>query len=335
MPTGFYRWSKAPNTNANVTYTWAEGMSPSSVNDSHRGNMSELAQWRDDIAGAIVTTGSATAYEVTSYQAFETLALMSGNLIAFTPHVTNTGTSTLNVDGLGAKPLRAAPSVELFAGTLIEGTPYLCLYNNSDAAWYLHGGVGNPNAYSIPLGASVTYWGSTAPSTNFALAQGQAISRTTYAALYALIGNTYGAGNGATTFNIPDVVGRVPVMLDAGSARISSTFFGSSPATLGNVGGSQSHTLTTAQLASHTHANTVSETPHAHTETQHSAVVNTSNFQDTAHFCAGPNGGSIQSALSTGSATAGVSISNASAGSGSAHNNMQPGIISNHIIRVL
>src|SRR6188768_4255020 len=150
-----YLWSRtaASNSSADSNVNWAEGQAPSSVNDSARAMMASLAGYRDDIAGAIVTGGTSTAYTVTSYQVFDTLAHMSGQTIAFTPHATNGATVTLNVDGLGAKPLRSAPSAELPAGVLVQGTPYAALYNSSDAAFYLHGFFSNP--YSIPVGASV------------------------------------------------------------------------------------------------------------------------------------------------------------------------------------
>ena len=51
---------------------------------------------------------------------------------------------TLNVDGLGAKPLPLSPGVELPAGTLIQGTPYVATYFNSAAQWILQGLAGNP-----------------------------------------------------------------------------------------------------------------------------------------------------------------------------------------------
>jgi microcystin-dependent protein len=60
------------------------------------------------------------------------------------------------------------------------------------------------------VGLVLPYAGSSAPS-GWLLCQGQAISRTTYAALYALCGTTYGVGDGSTTFNIPDLRGRLPV----------------------------------------------------------------------------------------------------------------------------
>lgn len=89
---------------------------------------------------------------------------------------------------------------------------------------------------SIPAGVVNLYTGITAP-TNWMFCQGQAISRTTYAALYAVIGTRYGVGDGSTTFNLPDLRGRVPVGLNAGDSDFN---------TLGLWGG--------AKTASHRHA---------------------------------------------------------------------------------
>lgn len=204
-----YKWSQTASADASAdsTINWAEGQSPSSVNDSARAMMAAIAKYRDDIAGAIVTTGTSTAYAVSTYQVYQSLAQLNGQVIAFTPHATNGATVTLNVDGIGAKPLRSAPSVELPAGVLVQGTPYVALYNNGDQAFYLQSFFSNP--YSIPIGASIDFWGTTAPNSSFVLAYGQAISRTTYSALFSLLGTTYGPGDGSTTFNVPDLRGRV------------------------------------------------------------------------------------------------------------------------------
>src|SRR6202008_3489725 len=114
----FWSWSKTPASNAaaDATINWAEGQAPSSVNDSARAMMAATAKYRDDIAGAILTGGTSTAYTVASYQVFDTLAHLNGQMIAFAPHTTNAATVTLNVDSLGAKPLRSAPGVELLTG---------------------------------------------------------------------------------------------------------------------------------------------------------------------------------------------------------------------------
>jgi microcystin-dependent protein len=60
----------------------------------------------------------------------------------------------------------------------------------------------------IPIGGLLTYIGVSAPNSAFVLPFGQAISRTTYATLFALTGTTFGPGDGSTTFNVPDLRGR-------------------------------------------------------------------------------------------------------------------------------
>src|SRR5689334_9245257 len=189
-----YKWQQTSGSNATAdsTVNWAEGQAPSTVNDSARAMMAATAKYRDDIAGAIVTAGSSTAYTVSSYEGFDTLAHLNGQVVAFTPHVTNGATVTLNVDALGAKPLRTSPNVELQSGVLIQGTPYVAVYNNADGAFYLRGFYGNP--YNIPLGAGLDYWGPTAPNSCFAFPTGQTISQATYAGLFALIGTSYNTG---------------------------------------------------------------------------------------------------------------------------------------------
>ena len=245
--TGIAWWSRsaASNASADPTINFAEGQAPSSVNDSARALMASAANWRDDIAGAIVTGGTSTAFTVTSYSAYDNLTRLNGQLIAFTPNATNTGASTLNVDGLGAKPLRSATGVEIPSGTLIAGTPYLAFYNNSDGAFYLHGFFGSP--YSIPIGGSLEFWGSTAPNSSFAFPYGQAISRTTYSTLFGIVSTTYGTGDGSTTFNLPDCRGRIVAGKDdmGGSAasRLTATYFGGTATNLGAVGGLESNNV--------------------------------------------------------------------------------------------
>jgi hypothetical protein len=205
-----------------LIYQLAGGPVAISVNDSGRAMMASLAGYRDDIAGAITTGGSSSAYTVTSHQVFDSLAHMNGQMIAFTPHATNTSWGvTLNVDSLGAKALRGALGVDILPGTIIQGTPYVALYNNSDAAWYLQSFYGNP--YNVPLAGGMDFWGATVPNSSFAFPAGQAISRTTYAPLFAIIGTTYGVGDGSTTFNLPDKTGRVSAMKESSATRLTSS----------------------------------------------------------------------------------------------------------------
>ncbi len=324
----FWKWSRTASSNATADSTcpFPEGMNPGALNDGTRGMMAAASKYRDDICGATVTGGTSTAYTVASYQAFDTLAHMDGALIAFTPHATNGATVTINVDGLGAKPLRPSPGVELLGGVLVLGTPYAAVYNNSDASWYLRGYYINP--FSVPLGAGLDYWGATVPNSSFVFPVGQAISRTTYSALFTMIGTTHGSGDGSTTFNLPDKTGRVSAMKEASATRLTSTYFGGNSVNIGAVGGSESHTLTAAQIPAHTHPSTLNDPGHTHSYT---VIVPISVLQP-----GGSAGSASSSASTTGSSTTGVTITNAAnTGGGGAHPVVQPTIICNYIMRII
>jgi len=64
---------------------------------------------------------------------------------------------------------------------------------------------GNP--FNIPVAGGIPYFAAAAPSSNFALPFGQAVSRTTFSTLFGLIGTIYGAGDGVSTFNLPNARG--------------------------------------------------------------------------------------------------------------------------------
>jgi microcystin-dependent protein len=330
MPSGFFMWSQtaASNATADTSVNYSEGQSPSSLNDSARAAMASLAKWRDDISGAITTGGSSTAYTVTSYSAFDSLAHMSGQMIGFVPHATNGATVTLNVDGLGAKPLRPAPSVELQAGVLIAGTPYTAVYNNSSAVWYLTNSYVNP--YQVPLGGMLDYIGSTAPNAAFVLPIGQAISRTTYATLFSLISTTYGTGDGSTTFNVPDLTGRVTAMKEASATRLTSTYFVGDSTALGAVGGGESKTLITANLPAYTPAGTNSTS----SVTFGTFKVAFNNSSTAATSGGGqPTGTSLGNV--TGTADAQTFTGTAQGGTSTPFRTVQPTIVLNKILRVI
>lgn len=96
---------------------------------------------------------------------------------------------------------------------------------------------------SLPIGAQVPFGSNTIPD-GWLLCDGRAVSRTTYKELFAVIGTTYGSGNGSTTFNLPDKRGRVSV-----GRNSSDTSFD----ILGEKGGAKTVTLTVDQMPKHNH----------------------------------------------------------------------------------
>jgi len=162
--------------------------------------------------------------------------------------------------------------------------------------------------YIMPTGAVLPYAGSSAP-TGFLLCYGQAISRSTYADLFSAISTTYGTGDGSSTFNVPDLRGRVAAGQDdmGGSSanRLTDQTGGLNGDTLGDTGGSETHTLTTAQMPAHTHT----------VAAQQQVSGDSTN-----------RGGS-------GQLGAAATITSSSTGGDGAHNNVQPTIILNYIIR--
>lgn len=178
-----------------------------------------------------------------------------------------------------------------------------------------------------PIGAQIAYAGSTAPP-GWLLCYGQAVSRTTYAALYAVTGNTYGSGDGSTTFNLPDKRGRASIGQDnmGGSAANRVTSAGSGiNATVQGTGGGNEETQT------HTHGVTDPGHNHPLTDTGHTHLIVTgADFgfggYNTQINAVGANAGGTGQGI-TETATTGITIANAftgitvgSYGSGSSQN---------------
>jgi microcystin-dependent protein len=150
------------------------------------------------------------------------------------------------------------------------------------------------------IGEIVTFAGPSNPSARFLPADGASYLRSDYPDLFTVIGTIYGAAD-STHFNVPDLQGRIPVGVGSGS--------GLSTYTLGQVGGEETHVLTGAELASHSH----SDTGHVHSEV--TAVPS---------IGAAITGVPVPSAI-PGVGVTGVGNANISpAGSDAPHNNIQP-----------
>lgn len=230
-------------------------------------------------ASAIAAAGSAGAASASATQAGTYAANASASATAAS---VSAGNASDSADA-------AAGSAQSAANSAIEAA-------NSAAAAQL----------SIPTGAVIPFAGSSAPS-GWLLCYGQEVSRATYSELFAAIGTTYGVGDGSTTFELPDLRGRVPAGKDdmggTAASRLTDSGTGNpgiDGATLGAAGGADRHTLTTAQMPAHTHN--------------------------------APAGGAGSSAF-TADGSGGDLIATDSQGGDEAHPNVQPTIVLNYIIK--
>lgn len=213
------------------------------------------------------------------------------------------------------------PWVELATVSVTTGLAAILDTHITDTR-VLAGLASNISANHItPVGTVNSFAGSTAP-TGWLLCYGQAISRKDYKDLFAIIGTTYGVGDSSTTFNLPDCRGRVAAGKDnmGGSSANRLT----APATtgsidgdvLGQTGGEEAHAQTLAEMAVHNHA---SVAPAAGFDNN---VVVGGSWASPAGLVQGSNAFRVVTAPRT-----------SAEGSGTAHNNVQPTIIFNKIIK--
>lgn len=187
--------------------------------------------------------------------------------------------------------------------TSIEGNTVTVTFYKKDSRLYIKGPQGPQGEPGItgdtlPIGAIIPYGNETAPS-NWLVCDGSAVSRTTYSDLFAVIGTKYGEGDGSTTFNLPNIKGKVTVGYDS-----SDTDFN----TIGKTGGEKTHTITTQEMAEHTH------------QFEYTTVMGTAGY-NTLRSDSQVYSGNIQ-------------IGNTySTGGGQAHNNLQPYSVANYIIK--
>ena len=111
----------------------------------------------------------------------------------------------------------------------------------------VNGDIYNRNSSIVePVGMIISFAGGIGTPPGWLICDGAAVSRTTYSALFNALGVAFGAGNGSTTFNLPNLKGRVPVGIDSGQTEFN---------TRGKAGGAKTHTLTTNEMPSHQHKN--------------------------------------------------------------------------------
>lgn len=180
----------------------------------------------------------------------------------------------------------------------LPAQPWVNGQTTADGTRYFDSSVGSTGAWRstpLPVGGlpagSIIQWSSNTAPANWLICDGSAVSRTVYSSLFAVIGTTYGTGDGSTTFNLPDLRGRVPVGKNAG------TF-----SSLAGTGGEEAHTLTVNEMPSHNHGSTYSD------------------------------GVTPKNSIWLGGGTS-VGFGFTNTGGGQAHNNLQPYLVVNYIIK--
>ena len=171
------------------------------------------------------------------------------------------------------------------------------------------------NTGLTPTGGIIMFGGSSAP-TGWLLCAGAAVSRTTYAALFAVIGTAFGVGDGSTTFNVPNFARRVPV----GAGGSGTGTLGNA---VGNTGGEETHVLTTAELAAHTHQLRVVEPGGPY------PLYGRAEGTGAGYY--GRPATEFPNTVNTG--LEGSEAYGLSAGSGTAHNTIQPSLVVNYLIK--
>jgi microcystin-dependent protein len=242
---------------------------------------------------------------------------------------------------LGGRPSAATyPLGTLYQATDISGV----FLRDASSNWrYLELDGGNP-----PIGSSADYYGTTDvidPDgvTRWVIQDGRnTLSRTTYSTLFARIGTTYGAGDGSTTFGIPDTRGRVTLGAGSGPGLTSRA--------LGSKGGAET---VSADLAQHRHSTYIEDNGHGH---------NVTGFSSSNPASAGPTEGdtaqwyfpgslgyavplyagvvtALAQAASTGiypyASDSGSPYVTNYTGTGGGHANIQPFVAANKIIRII
>jgi microcystin-dependent protein len=335
MVTSIKNWSTTAGSNNSAAPNGApEGMAPSGVNDTIRQIMAEVREWYEtmewiDYGHSGLTYVDTTNFRVTGDQTA---------IYAVNRRVRAIGTTPFTLYGRITASVFSSPNTTVTVewdstamdNTLSEVAVGVQVTNKPVAADGVHfdntvSGLTAANVKAaidevearvqvvegldtFPAGSLMPYAGASAPS-KWLLCFGQAVSRTTYASLFTAISTTYGVGDGSTTFNLPDLRGRVIAGQDdmggTSANRLTGLTDGVDGDVLGGTGGAESHTLTVAQ------------TP----------ALNCS--ADATIFAAAAGAQTVIRGLSPNASGTHYLTTN---GGGQAHNNVQPTIVLNYII---
>ncbi|USP02861.1 tail fiber protein [Bartonella taylorii] len=216
-----YDWSLTADQNANSDsmINWAEGQPPSSVNDSARVMMQRIREYLADNGGSLDSKFIVNGKEQTTSILLTTVSSIAKYkndiIIRFKARGMNIGTTTINMNNIGAKPLYKATStgiVPLTGGELQTGGIYEIVYNDGASTkglegWYLLNPtpIPPPKVETFPCGFIATFAMQEVPN-GWLLCDGATYERKDYPQLFKAIGDKWGKDSD-TTFKVPDFRG--------------------------------------------------------------------------------------------------------------------------------
>lgn len=200
----------------------------SGLDDNLRAIQAAIRSLNEPLSSVAGTnTITATQSNITAYY--------NGQRVRFVPANTNTGAATINISSLGAKSI-FLNGAALVGYEIRKNCPVDLYYDGTqfNILGGAHGGDG------VPVGAIKDRGAATLPN-GYLLCDGSAVSRTTYADLFAVIATTWGVGDGSTTFNLPNLGRRVTVGSGgSGTSTLANT--------VGSTGGEETHTLVISEV---------------------------------------------------------------------------------------
>jgi len=191
------------------------------------------------------------------------------------------------------------------------------------------GGTGTSTGIVASASGDVKMFAGASIASGWLACNGALVSRSTYSALFTAIGTAWGAGDGSSTFALPDLRGRAPVGVGTGASLTARA--------LAATGGAETHTLSTAESAAHTHTQDAhNHTQDAHNHTSYTGVGAWPNVDSDVSAARSNHGVRTWTPGLTVAQTAtnqAATSTNQNTGGGGAHNNVQPFAAINFIIK--
>lgn len=215
------------------------GVAISTIGSSERTLVIAPGTWT--ISGSLTFPSNISVffYQGAKFQVAGGVSVTFGGALVAGPYRIFTGTGTVTV---GAKTPLTYSEWSGTSGDYVKFQTFPILPTSNPTTTYQAVHKGYVDSKTVPVGAVLPYAGATAPSGWF-ICDGSAKSRSTYATLFALIEETYGVGDGSTTFNIPDMRGRAPFGVNSANPKFAA---------LNDSGGSEEVSLLAEEVPNYT-----------------------------------------------------------------------------------